>query len=91
MDVYYHTTHKGLRFLIGNSTEVSINDISIMYIGPTQLGRGGEMDISQQPTLPTLSSVMFPSLASMMDNAYKLLATVETMLLHPLAFLVYQQ
>jgi len=47
VDVYYSTTLGGLRFLIGRTTEVNLCDISIVNGGPTQLGQGGQMDISQ--------------------------------------------
>lgn len=58
VDVYYPTTHKGLRLMIGASTEVCISDLSIMYGGPTHLGVGGEMDIFQSANI-VISNVSF--------------------------------
>ena len=58
VDVYYSTALAGLRFLIGSATEVNLCDIFIMNGGPTHLGQGGEMDISQSTNV-VISNVYF--------------------------------
>ena len=44
--------------MIGNTTEVNISDVFIMNGGPTHLGQGGEMDISQSANI-VISNVYF--------------------------------
>ena len=58
VDVHYPTSQEGLRFLIGNISEAYISDVFIMWGGPIQLGRGGEMDISQSTNI-VISNVSF--------------------------------